>query len=68
MSKSTDSSQEILKATDSSPSVLPAAPEDEDDQGIYDVPYRDGYWLYIEENEEVQNLNTGSAATGWYQD
>lgn len=68
MSKSTDTSQEKLKTADSSPSVLPGASEEENDQGIYDVPYRDGYWVYIEENEEVQHLNQGSTTTGWYQD
>nr|XP_015838279.1 PREDICTED: uncharacterized protein LOC658297 isoform X4 [Tribolium castaneum] len=54
MAKSTDNSQEVLKATDSSPSVLPGAPEDEDDQGVYDVPYMEGCWIYVDEREEVQ--------------
>ncbi|XP_044253197.1 uncharacterized protein LOC123004146 [Tribolium madens] len=54
MAKSTDNSQEVLKATDSSPSVLPGAPEDEDDQGVYDVPYMEGSWIYVDEREEVQ--------------
>lgn len=53
MAKSTNSSQEQLKATDSSPSVLPGAPEDDDDNGIYDVPYNDGFWIYIDEREEI---------------
>ncbi|XP_028131429.1 uncharacterized protein LOC114327122 isoform X3 [Diabrotica virgifera virgifera] len=53
MAKSTTSSQEQLKATDSSPSVLPGAPENEDDTGIYDVPYMEGCWIHIDERDEV---------------
>lgn len=53
MAKSNNSSQEQLKATDSSPSVLPGEPEEEDDTGVYDVPYSDGLWIYVDEREEV---------------
>ncbi|CAH1105826.1 unnamed protein product [Psylliodes chrysocephalus] len=53
MAKSTNSSQEQLKSTDSSPSVLPGAPENEDDTGIYDVPYLEGCWIHIDERDEV---------------
>ncbi|XP_063916393.1 uncharacterized protein LOC135132287 isoform X3 [Zophobas morio] len=63
MAKSTDNSQEVLKATDSSPSVLPGAPEDEDDQGIYDVPYMEGCWMYIDERDEVHTWNKGCTPT-----
>ncbi|XP_045477995.1 uncharacterized protein LOC123683141 [Harmonia axyridis] len=51
MDRSTTNSQEILKTTDSSPSVLPGAPEEEDDYGIYDVPYTEGYWIYLDEKD-----------------
>ena len=64
MAKSTDNSQEVLKATDSSPSGLPGAPEDEDDQGIYDVPYMEGCWMYIDERDEVHTWNKGCTPTG----
>ncbi|CAH1984285.1 unnamed protein product [Acanthoscelides obtectus] len=39
----------------SSPSLLPAAPEDEDDpsQAVYDAPYLDGLWVYVDERDEV---------------
>ncbi|XP_056629965.1 uncharacterized protein LOC130440701 isoform X2 [Diorhabda sublineata] len=53
MAKSTNNSQEQLKAADSSPSVLPGAPENEDDVGIYDVSYKEGCWIHIDEREEV---------------
>lgn len=53
MARSTDASMEGLKATDSSPSVLPGAPEDEDDLGVYNVPYTQGYWIYIDDNDEM---------------
>lgn len=52
MARSTDNSMEGLRATDSSPSVLPGAPEDEDDSGVYIVPYSDSDWIYIDEHEE----------------
>lgn len=64
MAKSTDNSQEVLKATDSSPSVLPGAPEDEDDHGVYDVPYNDGYWIIIDESEEVTAWNRSITSPG----
>ncbi|XP_031355100.1 uncharacterized protein LOC116179448 [Photinus pyralis] len=54
MARSTDSGVEGLRAADSSPSVLPAAPEDEDDLGVYNVPYVEGYWIYIDDREELQ--------------
>lgn len=57
MAKSTNNSQEVLKATDSSPSVLPGEPEDDDDYGVYDVPYNDACWIYIDEREEVNAWN-----------
>lgn len=44
---------EGLRAADSSPSVLPAAPDDEDDLGVYNVPYTDGYWIYIDDRDEM---------------
>ncbi|VEN58442.1 unnamed protein product, partial [Callosobruchus maculatus] len=39
----------------SSPSLLNAAPEDEDDlsQAVYDAPYLDGLWVYVDERDEV---------------
>lgn len=52
MARSTDNSMEGLRATDSSPSVLPGAPEDEDDSGVYCVPYADSDWIYIDDHEE----------------
>lgn len=65
MAKSTNSSQEQLKATDSSPSVLPGEPETEDDTGVYDVPYNDGLWIYVDEREEVNSGRTSfSSPTG----
>lgn len=61
MAKSNNSSQEQLKATDSSPSVLPGDPEEEqDDTGVYDVPYNDGLWIYVDEREEVNSCRTSS--------
>lgn len=54
MARSTDASLEGLRATDSSPSVLPGAPEDEDDLGLYNVPYLEGCWIYIDDHEELQ--------------
>lgn len=67
MAKSTNSSQEQLKATDSSPSVLPGEPEEEDDTGVYDVPYNDGLWIYVDEREEVNSCRTSfSSPTGMF--
>lgn len=64
LSKSTNNSQEVLKATDSSPSVLPGAPDGDDDQGVYDVPYLDGCWIYIDERDEVQICHKPLTPTG----
>lgn len=55
MARSTDASLEGLRPTDSSPSVLAGAPDDEDDLGVYNVPYLDGYWIYIEDYDGSQN-------------
>ncbi|KAK4874962.1 hypothetical protein RN001_014322 [Aquatica leii] len=54
MARSTDCGVEGIRAADSSPSVLPAAPENEDDLGVYNVPYVEGYWIYIDDREELQ--------------
>ncbi|CAH1180414.1 unnamed protein product [Phaedon cochleariae] len=62
MAKSTNNSQEQLKATDSSPSILPGEPENEDDTGIYDVPYIDGCWIHIDEREEVNSCKTSCSS------
>nr|XP_022910341.1 uncharacterized protein LOC111421422 isoform X1 [Onthophagus taurus] len=58
-----DSNVEGLRATDSSPSVLPGAPDDEDDLGLYNVPYTDGYWIYIGDQEEMQTWSRPESAT-----
>ncbi|KAK9885418.1 hypothetical protein WA026_010914 [Henosepilachna vigintioctopunctata] len=58
MDRSTANSKEMLKAADSSPSVLPGAPDDEDDQGIYDVPYSEGFWLCLDEREVQSKANS----------
>lgn len=54
MARSRDASLEGLRATDSSPSVLLAAPEDEDDLGVYSTPYLDNTWIYIDDLDELQ--------------
>lgn len=64
MARSTDAGMEGLKATDSSPSVLPGAPEDEDDLGLYNVPYSEGYWIYIDSKEEIQVWTKPDACVG----
>lgn len=66
MAKSNNNSQEQLKAADSSPSVLPGDPEEEGDTGVYDVPYNDGLWIYVDEREEVNSCRTSafSSPTG----
>lgn len=53
MARSTGASMEGLRAADSSPSVLPGAPDDEDDLGVYNVPYIEGYWIYIDDTDEM---------------
>lgn len=63
MARSTDAGMEGLKATDSSPSVLPGAPEDEDDLGLYNVPYSEGYWIYIGDQEEIQTWSRPESST-----
>lgn len=64
MARSTDNSLEGLRATDSSPSVLPAAPEDEDDLGVYNVPYVEGYWIYIDDHEELHTWSKPEVSGG----
>lgn len=58
MDRSTTNSQEILRTTDSSPSVLPGAPDEEDDCGIYDVPYTEGFWIFLDEREMQSKANS----------
>lgn len=53
MARSTGASMEGLRAADSSPSVLPGAPDDQDDLGMYNVPYAEGYWIYIDDTDEM---------------
>lgn len=56
---------EGIRATDSSPSILPGAPDDDDDDlGVYNVPYADGYWIYIDDKEEMNAWQKSDA--GWY--
>lgn len=64
MARSTDASFEGLKATDSSPSVLPGAPDDEDDLGVYNVPYIEGCWIYIDDHEEMQTWHKPDSSLG----
>ncbi|KAG5899755.1 hypothetical protein JTB14_006092 [Gonioctena quinquepunctata] len=62
MAKSTNNSQEELKSTDSSPSILPGDPENEDDTGLYDVPYIDGCWIHIDERDEVNSCRNSCSS------
>lgn len=64
MARSTDAGVEGLRATDSSPSVLPGAPEDEDDLGLYNVPYSEGCWIYIGDQEEIHTWSRPESSTG----
>lgn len=64
MARSTGASMEGLRTVDSSPSVLPGAPDDEDDLGVYNVPYAEGYWIYIDDSDEMHTWHrseTGKA-------
>ncbi|KAK9685689.1 hypothetical protein QE152_g37855 [Popillia japonica] len=63
MARSTDAGVEGLRATDSSPSVLPGAPEDEDDLGLYNVPYSEGCWIYIGDQEEIHTWSRPESST-----
>ncbi|KAL3272795.1 hypothetical protein HHI36_014255 [Cryptolaemus montrouzieri] len=58
LDRSTTSSREILKTTDSSPCILPGAPDDEDDSGVYDVPYTEGFWICLDEKEMQSKANS----------
>ncbi|XP_017781518.1 PREDICTED: serine/arginine repetitive matrix protein 1-like, partial [Nicrophorus vespilloides] len=62
MARSRDASLEGLRATDSSPSVLPAAPDDEDDLGLYNTPYIDSNWIYIDDHDELQTWSRPASA------
>lgn len=64
MARSTDASLEGLRATDSSPSVLPGAPDDEDDLGLYNVPYVEGFWIYIDDHEEMHTWHRQESGGG----
>lgn len=66
MARSTDVSMEGLRATDSSPSVLPGAPEDEDDLGMYNVPYTEGCWIYIDDKEEMNTWHKSDSGRYMY--
>ncbi|KAL1497002.1 hypothetical protein ABEB36_008034 [Hypothenemus hampei] len=51
MQRSPYCSKEHLKAADSSPSILPGAPEEDNDQGVYQGCYTTGKWLCISDSE-----------------
>ncbi|KAH1016350.1 hypothetical protein HUJ04_007586 [Dendroctonus ponderosae] len=53
MQRSPYCSKEHLKAADSSPSILPGAPEEDNDQGVYPGCYRSGQWFCINEADKV---------------
>ncbi|XP_076262632.1 uncharacterized protein LOC143197764 isoform X4 [Rhynchophorus ferrugineus] len=55
MARSPYCSKEQLKTANSSPSILPGDPEEDDDQGVYNVSYTTGLWLYVDERDELQS-------------
>ena len=62
MARSTDASMEMLRAADSSPSVmvhdtsmpdLAAVDGEEEDTGVYAESYKNATWIYIGDTEEM---------------
>lgn len=66
MARSTGASMEGLRAADSSPSVLPGAPDDQDDLGMYNVPYTEGYWIYIDDTDEMHTWHRSETGNCQY--
>ncbi|CAG9766941.1 unnamed protein product [Ceutorhynchus assimilis] len=53
MQRSPFCSKEHLKSADSSPSILPGDPEEDDDHGLYQAGYVSGMWLCVHETETI---------------
>lgn len=59
MQRSPYCSKENLKPADSSPCILPGAPDGESDEGLYVGSYVMGKWLCIEESDAHYTISTG---------
>ncbi|XP_066259663.1 uro-adherence factor A [Euwallacea similis] len=60
MQRSPYCSKENLKSADSSPCILPGAPEEENDEGLYMGSYSTGKWLCVSDSEKAYTITAAS--------